>query len=50
MVAAVGWNCIVCGRRKIQWSSGDFVGMYIGVGWSPMWVSNVVLQKSSRGG
>ena len=50
MVAFVGWKCVVYGRRKSKRSSGEFVGMYVGVWGSPMWMSHVVLQNSSRGG
>jgi len=49
MVASVGCNCVVGGRRSIQWSSGEFVGMHVGVRGSPTWVSEVVLQSFSRG-
>ena len=30
-VAFVGWKCVVGGRRRSQWSSGEFVGMNVGV-------------------
>ena len=50
MVASVGLKCVVCGRRKSQWSNGELVGKYVGVWVYPMWVSVVVVQKSSRGG
>ena len=49
MVASVGCKCAVEGRRRSLWSSGEFVGMNVGVWGSPMWVSDVVLQSSSRG-
>ena len=49
MVASMGWNCAVGGRRRSHWSSDEFVGMNVGVWGSPMWVSDVVVQSSSRG-
>ena len=49
MVASVGWKWAVGGRRMNKWSSREFVGMYVGVWGSPMWVSDVVLQSSSSG-
>ena len=36
MVAYVGWNFAMRGRRKSQWSCGEFVGMNLGVWGSPM--------------
>ena len=48
MVASMGWNCVLGGRRRSEESNGEFVGMNAGVWGSPMWVSDVVLQISSR--
>ena len=49
MVSSMGWNCVVGGRRRSQWSSEEFVGMNVGMWGSLMWASDVVLQSSSRG-
>ena len=46
MVASMGWKWAVGGRRRSQWSSGEFVGMNVGVCGSPMWVSDVVWHSS----
>jgi hypothetical protein len=50
MVASVGWKCDVGGRRRSHWFNGEFVGIYVGVWGSPIWVRDVVLQNSFRGG
>ena len=42
------YRCAVGGRRRSKWSSGEFVGMNVGVWGSPMSVKGVVLQNSSR--
>ena len=44
MVASVGWKCDVGGRRRNQWSNGEFVGVNVGVWKSPMWMREVALQ------
>ena len=31
MVASVGWSCAVGGRRRSKWSSGELLGMNVGV-------------------
>jgi len=49
MVVSVGWKCAVGGRRRNQWSSGEFVGVNAGVWGCPMWMREVALQSSSRG-
>ena len=49
MVASLGCKWDVGGRRRSQWSSLEFVGMYVGVSGSPMRVSDVALQSSLRG-
>jgi len=49
MVASLGWKCAVGGRRRNQWSSGEFVGVNVDVWGSPMWMREVALQNSSRG-
>ncbi len=49
MEASVGRSCVVGGRHRSQWSSGEFVGMNVGVWGSPLRVRDVALQRSSRG-
>ncbi len=46
MVASMGWKWVVGGRRRSQWSSGEFMGVNVGVCGSPMWVSDVVWHSS----
>jgi len=50
MVASFRWECAAGGRRRSQWSKGESLGMYLGMWGSPIWVSDVVLQRSLSGG
>ncbi len=48
----VVFECIwlaVGGSRRSHWSSGVLDGRYVGIAWSPMCASEVVLQNSTRG-
>ena len=50
VVARSQWECSRGGRRMSQWSSGEAVGVMVGVCGSPIGISDVVSQNSPRGG
>ena len=45
----LGLECVDGGKLRSKWSSGELVGVYIGIWGSPTWVSGIVLQHSSSG-
>ncbi len=49
VVVEVGawWDFV--GIRMSQWSSGELVGVMVGVSGSPTWVSSVWVRKSDKG-
>ena len=48
VVVGSGWLASI-GMRIGQWSKGMLVGVYVGVGGSPMCVSLVSVRRSDRG-